>query len=1024
MVKDSAPTAGVSASREPEAGVGPALLQILCWIGLGAALLLGAGAASLWGIDLRLLLASALCCAGSLAAWYFLGRGAYAKAAWTWVVVYSMAMFVPSAIISARGPAPDGSSMDIVETVLWLLPLGAPVLVLAAGVLLPRFGPLGVVGLQLSSLLAASLSTQGSVSEIHWGSLVVSTAGAPLVWFVARSLTRQAVTAHASRSAALAAKSALQETNEKLKTAQSDRAALEALSERLQVMTERSEGWIHAMASASRLTASTLGERELTEEVVQVVERHLGLSAGLYLLEHDTSRAQLVAANRLAPQLLVGVGEWIEADEHTLIGKCFHGSRAYVVGDVRDGTTSAPHFAAGVQSEAAVPLMVRNDILGALAVASSEPEAFGSDDLVALGVLASAAASAIQNVRAVAEARRALRQLTRLQRRYVQEAWDRFAPQLGAAGYRYKDGEITSLGHRPLPEVSRAVAEGETHVEPGGRLVSPIALRGHVIGALGLDDPAGDGLWTPEDINLVESVARQMSVVLENARLSAATQRSLAEITELNRRYVRQAWEGFTLAGEPSQSVFAQPGIDRDGPLPGEIAEAVTLERPLSIARSEDGQPESALLAPINLRGELIGILGLEEKGITREWSEDELALIDGVASQMSWAIENARLLAESDRHAVELGQTARQLREVDQFRTQFLANMSHELRTPLNSIIGFSRVILKGIDGPLTELQKTDLEAIHTNGQHLLAMINEVLDMSKIEAGRMELIIEPVDLKGLIEGVIAASAALIQGRPIELRQEIEDGLPTIWADGTRIRQVITNLMSNAAKFTRQGSITFRVWSDDETVYVSVRDTGEGIPQDKVPLVFEPFRQVDGSPTRRAQGTGLGLPISSQFVEMHGGRIWLESEYGVGTTFTFCLPIEGPVEAVPELEGVEVDPERRLILLVADDANVLNEYRIKLQGQAYQLVGLYDDDKAVRWARLLRPWAVVLDCNTVSRLGVLGDLKSWRATRSTPVVACCSAGDGSRAINMGASAHLSKPFRASALLEVLARIQR
>jgi len=251
--------------------------------------------------------------------------------------------------------------------------------------------------------------------------------------------------------------------------------------------------------------------------------------------------------------------------------------------------------------------------------------------------------------------------------------------------------------------------------------------------------------------------------------------------------------------------------------------------------------------------------------------------LVDAVATQMSWAIENARLFEETERRAFELEETAEQLRETDLFRSQFLANMSHELRTPLNSIIGFSRVILKGIDGPLTDMQTTDLEAIYSNGQHLLTMINEILDMSKMEAGKMELVIENVDLNVLVRGVVSTSTALVKDKPIKLVTEIEEGLPIIRADGTRIRQVITNLMSNAAKFTEEGSITFRVWTQQEMVYVSVQDTGEGIPDEKVPLVFEAFRQVDGSSTRRAEGTGLGMPISRQFVEMHGGEIWLET---------------------------------------------------------------------------------------------------------------------------------------------------
>jgi signal transduction histidine kinase len=908
---------------------------------------------------------------------------------------------------------------------LQFMPFGVLLIILLAGILLPPSGALGVLGVQVLATIVVAPDSGGSVPAAHLVALAVSAVGVGVAWAVSGLLATAVSSADSSYTAALAAEQALQTTRAELHRVESAHATLRARSERVSRELELDKARFGAIVQASRLGASTLDETELAAQSVEIVERHLGLSAALYLLEEQAGRVRLVAASAMDSGFPLCVGEQIQVDERTLIGKCLLDRQSLAAGDVTDGTTSVGHLAASTRSEAAVPLIARDQVLGVLDVASPERGAFGADDLSALCVVAGAVASAIANVRALVEVRHALRELSRLQRRYVQEAWDRFAPQLEAAGYQYNAGRLTPLGHRPLPEVSRVVAEEKTVIEFGRRLVAPIALRGHVIGALELEDPAGDRLWTAEDINLVESVARQMSVVLENARLVDATQRSLAEITELNRRYVRQAWEEFLPSQEPTEFVFAQPGIDRDEPLPEEVEDVLALNHSLSIVRPDDRQPESALLAPINLREQIVGALGLQEKGVAREWSEDDVALIDAVASQMSWAIENARLLAESERRSVELGQTAKQLREVDQFRTQFLANMSHELRTPLNSIIGFSRVILKGIDGPLTDLQKTDLEAIHSNGQHLLAMINEILDMSKIEAGRMELVIERVDLHVLIQGVISASTALIKGRPVELRQEIQDDLPTIWADGTRIRQVITNLMSNAAKFTTEGSIAFRGWSDDEMVYVSVEDTGEGIPEEWVPLVFEPFRQVDGSPTRRVEGTGLGLPISKQFVEMHGGRIWLESEYGVGTKFTFCVPIEGPVEAVPKLEGLQVDPQKRLILVIADDSSVLGAYRRVLRGEEYQLVGLYDEGDAVRWARYLRPWVILMDYDVgKASWGALESLKSWRATRHCPVVVCCAAGEGARAISMGASAHLAKPVLASELQEVLSRLQR
>jgi signal transduction histidine kinase len=236
------------------------------------------------------------------------------------------------------------------------------------------------------------------------------------------------------------------------------------------------------------------------------------------------------------------------------------------------------------------------------------------------------------------------------------------------------------------------------------------------------------------------------------------------------------------------------------------------------------------------------------------------------------------------------------EMREADRLKTQFLANMSHELLTPLNSIIGFSRVILKGIDGPITDAQEQDLEAIHSAGQHLLRLITDILDLSKIEAGRMELAFSDVDLGEIIRGAMSTAEGLVRDKPIRLKLDLPKDLPRIQADETRIRQVLLNLVSNAAKFTERGhiGISARVLERDERqeVLVAVFDTGPGIEPHNQERLFEPFSQVDASLTRKTGGTGLGLSISKRLVELHGGRIWVESKPGQGSTFAFTLPVQ------------------------------------------------------------------------------------------------------------------------------------
>ena len=258
-----------------------------------------------------------------------------------------------------------------------------------------------------------------------------------------------------------------------------------------------------------------------------------------------------------------------------------------------------------------------------------------------------------------------------------------------------------------------------------------------------------------------------------------------------------------------------------------------------------------------------------------------------------------------------QLRESNKRIRQADRLKGEFLANMSHELRTPLNSIIGFSKVMLNEIDGPLTEAQQIDLTAIYTSGQYLLSLVNDVLDLSKIQAGKMELHKEWLDFREIVAGVMATAIALVDQKPIELIEEVQEGLPRVYADRTRMRQVVLNLVSNAAKFTDEGAITLRVEQAGENMLTcSVTDTGIGIVEKDIPLVFEEFRQLDNSVARRAEGSGLGLAISKQLVEVHGGRLWAESEPGKGSTFFFTLPVDGGHEA-QRSEGEPVGLEQR-----------------------------------------------------------------------------------------------------------------
>jgi PAS domain S-box-containing protein len=283
--------------------------------------------------------------------------------------------------------------------------------------------------------------------------------------------------------------------------------------------------------------------------------------------------------------------------------------------------------------------------------------------------------------------------------------------------------------------------------------------------------------------------------------------------------------------------------------------------------------------------GEWIGLMSAQSAQ-AMVISDEDIRQMDSLADQAANVMQTLRLIEQQQ-------ETVERLQEVDRLKQQFLANMSHELRTPLNSIIGYSEVLLDGVDGDLTEDAEEDVEAIHDSGKHLLSIINEILDLAKIEAGQMQLDPQDVDLPQFIKDIVHSGQILVKDKDVALEWVEQSAVPVIQADPIRVRQVLWNLISNAVKFTEAGgvTVTYGMHSDTE-VFVRVQDTGIGMNEEGLATIFQRFSQVDGSSTRRAGGTGLGLTITRQLVRMHGGDVYVESEVGVGSTFWFTLPVE------------------------------------------------------------------------------------------------------------------------------------
>ena len=409
--------------------------------------------------------------------------------------------------------------------------------------------------------------------------------------------------------------------------------------------------------------------------------------------------------------------------------------------------------------------------------------------------------------------------------------------------------------------------------------------------------------------------------------------------------------------------------------------------------------PETRAEAAIPLiAGErLIGVLDVQSTS-RGAFTQESTRMLTLLATQLAIALENAQAY-ELERQALE------ELRRADELKSQFLANMSHELRTPLNSIIGFSRVILKEIDGPINEMQREDLTSIYNAGQHLLGLINDILDLSKIEAGKMELAFEEVDIGDLINSVMSTAVGLVKDKPIKLIKEIEPDLPLIQADPIRIRQVLLNLISNAAKFTEEGHIKVFARKQQgphgyEEVLIGVEDTGPGIAQEDLQKLFKPFSQVDASLTRKTGGTGLGLSISRNLVEMHGGRIWVESELGKGSTFYFTVPvIRTAAEQTP------------IVVTIEDKPSIITLYQQKLIPAGYRVVPVYDPKIAAARVQEMKPTITFLDLLLGNREGwnVLTEIKTKPESSPVPVVATASEPNTNKAVILSLIEYLPYP---------------
>ncbi|MFQ5656777.1 MAG: response regulator [Candidatus Methylomirabilales bacterium] len=398
--------------------------------------------------------------------------------------------------------------------------------------------------------------------------------------------------------------------------------------------------------------------------------------------------------------------------------------------------------------------------------------------------------------------------------------------------------------------------------------------------------------------------------------------------------------------------------------------------------------------------------------------SQDELGLLIQGFNEMLTEIQERDSALMASKEKAEAATRA---------KSEFLANMSHELRTPLNAIIGFSEILLDESLGHLSREERREfLGNIHNSGRHLLGLINDILDLSKIEAGRMEIRPEECPIGEALNGVLNTIKPMATPKNIAIEVTLDPQLSTVSADVVKFKQILYNLLSNAMKFTPEGgNVYVRASAREEWAEFSVRDTGIGIKPEDRERVFQEFQQVEMSAARQYEGTGLGLALAKKFVELHGGRIWVESEVGKGSTFTFTMPLETAREPAPlEVgEAFRQAPEppgegESIILVVEDDLKARELLRFTLTREGYRVEDALDGEAALAKAKELRPSLITLDILLPRKDGweVLRELKEDPQTRDIPVLVISIVDNKEMGFSLGAADYLVKPVDREELL--------
>ncbi len=715
----------------------------------------------------------------------------------------------------------------------------------------------------------------------------------------------------------------------------------------------------------------------------------------------------------------------------------------------------------GNGSEVDVPLKAGEEVLGVLTVESAHEDAFNEEDFQILQAAANQAGIAIARARLLQEERARASEREALlntiadlsaqldPRDLLDAVLARAVKLLGAVGGELATfdesarimkvvsnfgmtedsrGSELAFGEGAMGHVARTgkmmiiddyrewMGRSDQYAEIDARavVVAPLFIGTRPVGAMNVWHEDPEKRFAEEDLALLNLFGQQAAIAINNAQLFQEARRQ----KEYFESIMRTSPVAIVALDLNENVVSANPaftklyGYERDEVIGRNLDSLITTEDMRAEAREYTRRARHS-----------------STHGIAQRCRKDG-TLVDVEILAVKVDVEGEHVGMMALYHDIsELMEARRAAEEANQSKSQFLANMSHELRTPLNAILGYSEMLAEEAEDDGNEAYIPDLEKIHSAGKHLLNLINDVLDLSKIEAGKMELILESFEVASVVEEVATTVKPLMDRNRNHLEVRVDREVGAMHADVTRLRQSLLNLLSNASKFTDGGSVSLHVLVEpgsNDTLLFRVTDSGIGMTPEQVDRLFVAFRQAEASTARRFGGTGLGLTITRKFCRMMGGDVTVESEEGVGSTFTIRLPREVTAEEVVEAEageGTLDEGEGPLVLIVDDDDDARELVRRYLVREGYRVATAADGETGVRMARELGPAAITLDVLMPGMDGwaVLAELKADAATARTPVVMLSILDEKPMGMALGASGYLTKPVQRERLLAVMGR---